>query len=243
MVGGMLSDALQSLIGDLIAFLAVFWVPVLVSLLAALFTVHLTFWYHNRRDKRQALKAFQSELHLNDMETEMMIHDIFAIREGTHTDSEYDTRTSVRLSSSAYDTMKTTGTLEDMAYNAQESIRSYYTALRLINQSLEQREALQFAPVLPDQQSALADVDSRLLAWIHSICGPERLEMVADRLRGNEKVSEILRDRAEDKRGRELGEVPIYGDYDEVGYWVQKELDSMSIRTSVRQWINGLRAD
>lgn len=217
-----------SLIYDLLlGFFSTLGPSVFVSLLTAVVTVQLTFWYHDRRDRRSALRAFESEIHLNDMETEMVIHDIFGHRDGFEDDS--DTRTTVRLATSGYDKMKTTGTLTMMSYNANESIRSYYTMLRLINRTLQQREDIRYNLPWSKREYAIETVDSQLLTYICTICGPRRLELVADRLNENEEVEQKLREQAEQKSGRGSGGTPIFGDYDEVSYYLTKELTDLRI--------------
>lgn len=228
---GAVINSLLTFYGTLSGFLAPLGPSILVSLLTAVLSVQLTFWYHDRRDRRNALKAFESEVHLNDMETEMMIHDIFSQRNGLEDNSH--TRNTVRLATSGHETLKNSGTFTRMPDRAKESIRSYYTMLRLINRTLQQREDVRYNLAWSKHDHAIETVDRQLMTYICTICGPTRLEMVAERLQDNEKVEESLREYAENKEGRDLGGIPIYGDYEEVSYHVSKELESLRI---LPQW-------
>lgn len=200
---------------------------VIASLIVAVVSVQMTFWYHNRRDKRNALQAFQSEVWLNDMETEMMIHDLYSDQDGY--DANSDTRNTVKLATSGYETLNDSGYLAEMPQRAKDSIQSYYTMLRLINRTLDQRSEVRFRLTGGDRHETLEEVDYELLTYICTICGPVRLEMVADRLSGNEVVQERLEENAENKSREEEGGIPIYSDYEEVSYYASEELESMRI--------------
>lgn len=217
---------LQTLYEGFIGFIEQLGPPILVALLTAVVTVQLTFWYHERRDRRNALNAFLSELHLNDMETEMMIHDIFSHRDGY--EFTQNTRTTVELAMSGYDTMKTTGTLAAMSQRANESIRSYYTMVRLINRCIQKRQDILYNLSYSEREEAIESIDEELFTYICTISGPGRLELVADRLQGNDVAEEELREYYERKSGREA-DGPIFGDYEEVERHVYEELESLQI--------------
>ncbi|KZN23040.1 hypothetical protein A4G99_16100 [Haladaptatus sp. R4] len=226
-IGETIINSIQLIYGIISEFFVPLGPPIIVSLLTAVVSVQLTFWYHDHRDRRNALKAFQSEIHLNDKETEMMIHDIFKKRNGFEDDS--NTRNTVRLAISGYETLKNSGTLTRMPERAKKSIRSYYTILRLINRTLQQREDVRYNLPSSKRDHAIETVDSQLLTNICTICGPTRLELVADRLKDNDEVEGTLREYSNKKAGRDLGGIPIYGDYEEVSHHISNELESLRI--------------
>lgn len=170
-------------------------ISALVSVFTAVTTVYLAFWFRNKKDKINALRAVRTEIVQNDIHAEMVLHDLFQMRDGFEYND--DGRTTIPFQTSGFEHLKNTGILAGLPQIAKESIHYHYTLIKTLNRRLEQREDVRLHVSSLQRPGTITSIDNTIFNHLIDVSDPARLEAMSANLRENSKLVEKLANAAE----------------------------------------------
>jgi len=165
---------------------------IVLPVLIAVGSVYATFWFREKQNTLNALRALRTELNHNDDLVENMLHDLFSDRDDDPNLHDLQSRDSVPLQTSAYKNFVNSGIATKIDDDLEDSIWYHYLVVRKVNRDVERR---QDSLGLYDVKS----LDDKILNSILYLSGYRRLEVMETNVR-NDSVEEKIRDRKDDQK-------------------------------------------
>lgn len=136
--------------------------PGIISGLTAIFTVTLTIWLYQKRDKLNALRAVKAEAEQNKHTAETIYEHI---SEDIHLRGDGRERvTSIQpLSNSSYQNIKNSGILTQLPEDTRETISKHYSRINTANHQLEYRQQMRSASRALSNLSEILEIVDRVI--------------------------------------------------------------------------------